>query len=56
MDYRNAEDKKLLVCESALMSALDKLDELQPDINEDWYHELSTAIDDHIKKFVRTRH
>jgi len=57
IDYRNAEDKKVLVCELALIKALDMLDELQPGIaQEDWYHELSTAIDDHIKKFVVTRH
>ncbi len=57
MDYRNLEDKKILVCESALMKALDVLDELQPGIaQEDWYHELSTAIDEHFKKFVTELH
>ncbi len=57
MDYRNPEDKKVLVCELALIKALDRLDELQPGIDqEDWYRELGTAIDDHIKKFVTVMH
>ena len=57
MDYRNPEDKKLLVCESALMKALDVLDELSPGIaQEDWYHELSSAVDDHFKKHLHWTH
>ena len=57
MDYRSPEDKKVLVCESALMKALDMLDELKPGIaQEDWYHELSTSIDEHFKKYIRPRH
>ena len=57
MDYRNPEDKKVLVCELALIKALDRHDELQPGIDqEDWYRELGTAIDDHIKKFVTVMH
>ena len=46
MDYRDDEDKKVLVDEAALMKALDILDELSPGIaQEDWYHELPTDID-----------
>ena len=57
IDYRDNEDKKVLVDEAALMKALDILDELQPGIaQEDWYHELSTAIDEHFKKYVTRRH
>ena len=57
MDYRDPEDRKLLVDESALMKALDMLDELSPGIaQEDWYHELSTAIDEHFKKYVHQVH
>lgn len=57
MDYRNPEDRKVLVDESALMKALVKLDELSLDVTkEDWYHELSTAIDEHFKKYVHRTH
>tara|TARA_B110000503_G_scaffold109513_1_gene163877 strand:+ start:1411 stop:1584 length:174 start_codon:yes stop_codon:yes gene_type:complete len=57
MDYRDDEDKKVLVCEAALMKALDTLDDLKPGIaQEDWYHELSTAIDEHFKKFLHRMH
>jgi hypothetical protein len=53
MDYRNPEDKKVLVDEMALMKALDALDELTSEFNEeDLYIELSDAIDRNIKKFV----
>ena len=57
MDYRNPEDKNVLVCELALMKALDALDELTSDFEEDdWYIELSDAIDRNIKKYVTELH
>ena len=56
MNYRDPEDKKALVCESALMKALNTLDELQPGLaQEDRYHELPSAIDDHFKNHLVRR-
>ena len=57
MDDREPEERQLLVDESALMKALDMLDELSPGIaRENWYHELSRALDLHLKKSIKRVH
>ena len=57
MDDREPEERLLLVDESALMKALDALDELSPGVaREDWYHELSRALDLHLKQSIKRVH
>jgi hypothetical protein len=57
MDDREPEERLLLVGEVALMKALDELDELSPGIvSENWYQELSRALDLHLKKAIKWVH
>ena len=54
---RSDEDRLVAVDEAALIKALDMLDELSPGIaREDWYHELSTALDQHLKVRIHRVH
>ena len=57
MDDREPEERLLLVGEVALMKALDRLDELSPGIvRENWYQELSRALNLHLKKAIKWVH
>ena len=57
MDDREPEERLLLVDEFALIKALDMLDELSPGIaRENWYQELSRALDLHLKKSIKRVH
>ena len=57
MDDREPEERILLVGEFALMKALDELDELSPGIvSENWYQELSRALDLHLQKAIKRVH
>ena len=57
MDDREPEERLLLVGEVALMKTLDRLDELSPGIvSENWYQELSRALDLHLQKAIKRVH
>ena len=57
MDDREPEERLLLVGEVALMKALDRLHELSPGIvSENWYQELSRALDLHLQKAIKRVH